>query len=1089
MDGRLFSDSENLSNTEQTEVENLKEKLKDYEEELKNLRASASELKALIDAISDVVIILDDEGRYLKFSENTPDTLLYAHHDKLIGNKITNIFPGERGKIFMQKINQAITLNKTVHIEYNLNIDKKEKWFTASISPIDSSRVLWFARDVSDLHNSQFRMIENESKYKTLFETANDAILLIKDNKFVECNSKALKIFGCSREEIINSTPYRFSPAIQKDGKDSKEKALLKMEEAFKNKPQFFEWKHCKLNGKEFDTEVSLNRVKIGNEYFLQTIIRDISERKNTLELIKSSEIKFRLIWENSHDGMRLADENGIVLMVNEAYCKMIGKSKHELENRLISEAYMKKNKTHIIHQHKARINEDKVKPLVENEFTLWNNKKVWYSVSNSVFSVDSKHKYVLATFRDISEKKLAESKIQRLAHALKSINECVSITDMNENLIYVNPAFLETYGYKENELIGKNINMLRASVNKKNSLAEIHENSLHGGWHGELINKKKDGTEFPISLTTSIVKNENGKPIALIGVASDITERKKAEQKDALTLSLLHATLESTNDGILVVNTDAEMTGYNQKFAKMWDMPEDLLAQEKREKLVEYVIPQLKNAGTFLNNLKEIYTQPNEESFDVLELKDGRIFERYSKPQKVGEAVVGRVWSFRDVTERVQDEKIKNTLYKISQATNASDNINNLYKYIHDVIKELMPADNFYIALYDKQKDLITFPYFVDQFDSPPPPQKVGRGLTGYVLRTGKNMLVTKQHDRELQNKNEVELVGKASAVWLGIRLKHEDKTIGLMVVQDYENEDAYGESEKQVLTFVSEQIAQAIDKKRTADELLKYTEELKRSKSLLEERAAELARVNINLERSEKKLIEINSSKDKLFSIIAHDLRSPFHPLLGLSEILANERDSLTPKEIDNFTKEIYQAIKNQYSLLENLLEWARIQTGKIEFVPQEITLKSLVQEAMNILNVNSLKKNISLENVVELNHRVEADLNSLRSVLQNLISNSIKFTRNNGKVTVTSEKKDGFIEVSVIDNGVGIAEKDQEKIFKADSHISTLGTAHEKGSGLGLVLCKELIEKNNGTIKLKSQPGKGTKITFTLPVISNN
>ncbi len=1043
------------------------------------------ELEVYFSSTSDLVITFDKNGRYLKVLYSTQKALPNYHADELVGKTLHDIYPKDEADYLLGHIINVCKQKRTANISYISNIGNENKWYKAIISYLDDNSVLFAARNIIESKKEKNLSREIEIKYQMLFESANDAILLIQEDRFVDCNSKSLEIFGCTREKILSNTPYRFSPSKQPDGRDSKEKALEKIALALDGNPQYFEWVHCRYDGSPFDAEISLNKVEFGEQVFLQTLIRDVSERKRAIKKIKESEKQFRLIWENSKDGMRLADSEGLVIMVNDAFCKMVGKERNELENKLLSEAYLPLNKKRIIENHQKRVKSKTVIPFVERELTLWNGKKVWFGISNSYFNIDNHSEYILATFRDISERKQSEAQIKMLAQALKSISESVTITDMNDNILFVNQAFIKTYGYDEDEIIGQNINIVRSSNNSTGLTAEIMEKTTLGAWQGEILNRKKDGTEFPILLSTSIVKNEREEPIALIGVATDITIRKQNEEKINLTLSLLHATLESTMDGILVVDKESHITGYNQRFVEMWQIPNSIIKSKTNDKLLEFAADQLKDPEQFLSIVHELYQQPEKEGFDQMEFSDGRIFERYSLPQRLDDKIVGRVWSFSDVTERFRSERTRNALFKISEAVHTTADIRTLYKNIHVVVKELMPANNFYIALYDNRSNLISFPYFVDEKDRPPGVKQFGNGLTEYVLKKGENVLITKKEVLDLNERGKLELLGEPPLVWLGITLKHDESMIGVMAVQDYENEQAYGENEKKILTFISEQVALAIDRKKTADELIKFTKQLELNKSLLEQRADELARLNKHLARSESKLKEINSAKDKLFSIIAHDLRSPFHPLLGISEILVNERQTLTEDEINHFSRELHQAMKQQYSLLENLLNWASVQTGKMKFNPIKINLLNVVEHAIDILHIRADKKDISFKTYVSPDHSVTADPNSLQSIFQNLISNAVKFTNPGGRITIKSSEISNMIEVEVADNGVGMEEEIAANIFQLNSRSSTLGTANEKGTGLGLVLCKELIEKDKGEIRLESQKGKGTKIKFTLPV----
>lgn len=237
--------------------------------------------------------------------------------------------------------------------------------------------------------------------------------------------------------------------------------------------------------------------------------------------------------------------------------------------------------------------------------------------------------------------------------------------------------------------------------------------------------------------------------------------------------------------------------------------------------------------------------------------------------------------------------------------------------------------------------------------------------------------------------------------------------------------------------------------------------------------------------IKKYSKELEELNAEKDKFFSIISHDLRSPFQGLLGISNIIKEEYDNLSHDEVKLFINNLYNSAKNLFNLIENLLQWSRIQRGKLDLKPSTIELYEEVLYIINLLQQNAANKNIKLTNTISQNIFVESDINVLTSTLQNLISNAIKFTKNGGEIKISSEMLDEFIQVTVMDNGVGISEENLQKLFRVDSQVSTLGTEREAGTGLGLVICKELIERQGGKIWVKSKLGEGSAFSFTLPV----
>ncbi len=236
--------------------------------------------------------------------------------------------------------------------------------------------------------------------------------------------------------------------------------------------------------------------------------------------------------------------------------------------------------------------------------------------------------------------------------------------------------------------------------------------------------------------------------------------------------------------------------------------------------------------------------------------------------------------------------------------------------------------------------------------------------------------------------------------------------------------------------------------------------------------------------LSKSEIELKELNAAKDKYFSILAHDLRSPFNSLVGFSDLLENEFENLDKEEIKKSARNINLSAKNLLKLINNLLEWSMFQAGKMEFKPEKDDLRKTVEEVINIIQGNAIQKSINIKNNIKEGTNVWADNFMLHSIFQNLISNSIKFTERGGSIEISSAEIDGFIKICVSDTGIGINEDDITKIFDIKKSHSTKGTDNESGTGLGLNLCKELIKKHGGEIFVESKKGVGTKFIFTLP-----
>lgn len=231
------------------------------------------------------------------------------------------------------------------------------------------------------------------------------------------------------------------------------------------------------------------------------------------------------------------------------------------------------------------------------------------------------------------------------------------------------------------------------------------------------------------------------------------------------------------------------------------------------------------------------------------------------------------------------------------------------------------------------------------------------------------------------------------------------------------------------------------------------------------------------------EVQLRDANQTKDKFFSILGHDLKNPMSSLMGLSKILYEEPETLNEEEKEEFVKSISESSETLYKLVENLLNWSRVQSGKIDIKPEFIELDEIVIENFNLLKQNAEKKEIQLLNLVQNNTIVWADKNMITTILRNFISNAIKFTPRKGKIMVFTRNEGDLIRVNIKDNGVGIDKNNIKKLFKLSEKFKTEGTENESGTGLGLLICKEFIQKNKGGIEVESKPGKGSIFSFTL------
>lgn len=269
-----------------------------------------------------------------------------------------------------------------------------------------------------------------------------------------------------------------------------------------------------------------------------------------------------------------------------------------------------------------------------------------------------------------------------------------------------------------------------------------------------------------------------------------------------------------------------------------------------------------------------------------------------------------------------------------------------------------------------------------------------------------------------------------------------------------------------------------------------------LEEQNAMLQELNRELEQWNATLEQQVKErtaeieaqrqeLVELNASKDKFFSIISHDLRSPFNALLGFAQLLSENLESYSLPNIQTKVDRIRLSAENLYALLENLLTWSRIQRGAMEHDPEQLDMAELVEDTLDLFVSKAEEKDIRLNHAIPQGMVAHADYNMVNTVIRNLVSNAMKFTDSGGKIELSAHpQNESFIEVAIADTGTGIKQDDLSKLFRIDVQYTHVGTAGEKGTGLGLSLCKDLVEKNGGTIWVESQVDKGTTFRFTLP-----
>lgn len=262
-------------------------------------------------------------------------------------------------------------------------------------------------------------------------------------------------------------------------------------------------------------------------------------------------------------------------------------------------------------------------------------------------------------------------------------------------------------------------------------------------------------------------------------------------------------------------------------------------------------------------------------------------------------------------------------------------------------------------------------------------------------------------------------------------------------------------------------------------------FENELQNEFAHLERTTEELVETNTKLKERSIKLEKENQNKDKFFEILSHDLRSPFNAILGLTQILEEDSEELTPEEVKMMATKVNDLSRLVLSFIEELLDWARLQSGNLDFISQEFDIYDIIDDAVSLQQQNAHKKNIKFEYQITNLPKLNSDKNIVFLIMRNLLSNAVKFTYPNGTVKIDAEIVDGFMKISVCDNGMGIEEENIPKILDTSVTFTTPGTDQEKGTGLGTNLCVEFVKRLGGEMFIKSEINKGSEFTFTIPL----
>ncbi len=720
----------------------------------------------------------------------------------------------------------------------------------------------------------------------------------------------------------------------------------------------------------------------------------------------------------------------------------------------------------------------------VTPEFTLTD---IWdkYSLSIILGLIIIIFGIILIIIQIVAVKKVNNEK-RRYKNLLSSIGEGVFSVDRNGYCTQINEMALKELEFEEKDFEGKNFlqiifNKTNKDITNPKKEYKIFNTILDGKPRIiEDIFYKKSGKTFDVELVINPIYEKNVITGAIVSF-KDISQRKEYESEilklsQAVEQSPVSIVITDLETKIQYVNSAFELTtGYS--FDELKGKPPGFLlfdnsSDNKYEELWENLYNKKTWKGTFLNKKKDGSTYWNSIYVTPIINSDNEIvhFLGISEDITLAQQAEEKMLKFSKELEKANSELISEIEYRKTIEKKLIENELKLKR-----IFEIIPVG---INIIDGSGKYIEVNSAAEK-----------------ILGINRNEIINKKY-----NLTKWKIIKTDGSVmpeneFASVRAKNENRFIKDFVVgaQNKENGEIIWlnvnaipmdlEEQSVLITYIDITTMMQAEK-----ELSKINEELIANQSIFVENQFLLNKTIEELEESKTELQEINSTKDKFFSIIAHDLRSPFSGFLGLTKLLVDEINELSADDIKSYVSIIKDSAENLYNLLENLLEWAVIQKGNKRFNPDYFNLLYIVKNNYEIIKAKAIDKNISFNIDINKEFTAYVDGNMLNAILRNLISNAIKFSNPDSMIDIEAKDLNEFIQISIKDKGIGMSQDLVKKLFIVGEKTSRQGTSGEPSTGLGLVLVKEYVERNGGEIWVESEENIGSTFHFTLPKVIN-